>query len=162
MEYTFSINEVTHRYLYFTNPSVYSILKHTPILNRNWRVHLIEWIGSLGLNNHGSIKSKVKENEKTNIYLLWGTFTKNNASEKQVTILSSQASWWKRGHISRCLMLSAQECCIWDLKTEEFRIVSQTTEILADILGFGNIPNFQTFSWVYFLNSCFSVQVFLF
>lgn len=59
-------------------------------------------------------------------------------------------------------MLSAQECCIWDLKSEESKIVSHPTEILADIPGFGNIPNFQTFIWVYFLKSWFSVQVFLF
>lgn len=47
-------------------------------------------------------------------------------------------------------------------ESEEFKIVSHPTEILADILGFGNIPNFRTFIWVYFLNSCFSVQLFLF
>lgn len=32
---------------------------------------------------------------------------------------------------------------MWNLKSEEFKTFSHPTEILADILGFGNIPNFS-------------------
>ena len=76
------------------------------MLNRNSRIHLMQWIGSLGQNNYRSIKRKGKENNKTNIYLLWGTFTKTNTPQKQVVILSAQFKVDERDQISRGLTLS--------------------------------------------------------
>lgn len=76
------------------------------MLNHNSRTHLMHLIGSLGWNSYRSIKRKGKGNEKTNVYLLRGTFTKPTTSKKQVMILSAHFNVDERDQISRGLMLS--------------------------------------------------------
>lgn len=76
------------------------------MLKHNSRIHLMQWFGSLGQNNYRSVKQKGQESKKTNIYLLWGIFTKTNTSQKQVVVLSAQFKVGGRDQISRGLMLS--------------------------------------------------------
>lgn len=76
------------------------------MLNHNSRTHLMHLIGSLGQNRYRIIKRKGKRNEKTNIYLLWGAFTKPTTSKKQVIILNAHFNVDERDQISRGLMLS--------------------------------------------------------